>query len=196
MSSGQCGVALDKNDGRYVCNVLSGFAPNAKDFSRGYKRLSCSCRLNTHKIDASLFCTWRTGRQKSLKTTCLALSWMLKWNNHVSAFAWVDVYLGERAFLGMKAKSSKGKNSLGPMIPNPFVKFAWSLEKKMIIQNWYRLNRKHPLMIERRKCSERRHSLLCRLYTRYSLSILSHTWHTHVEINNSMYIIWHNVKCG
>lgn len=48
MSSGQCGVALDRNDGRYVCNVLSGFAPNARAFRRGYRRLSCSCRLNTN----------------------------------------------------------------------------------------------------------------------------------------------------
>lgn len=48
MSSGQCGVALDRNDGRYVCNVLSGFAPNARTLSRGYRRLSCSCRLK-HK---------------------------------------------------------------------------------------------------------------------------------------------------
>lgn len=36
----------------------------------------------------------------------------------------VYIHLGERAFLGMKAKSSKGKNSFGPMIPNPFVRFA------------------------------------------------------------------------
>lgn len=40
------------------------------------------------------------------------------------------MYLDDRAFLGMKAKSSKGKNSLGPMMPNPFVKFAWTLEKE------------------------------------------------------------------
>lgn len=38
--------------------------------------------------------------------------------------AQVYIHLGERAFLGMKAKSSKGKNSFGPMIPNPFVRFA------------------------------------------------------------------------
>ena len=37
-------------------------------------------------------------------------------------------HLDDKAFLGMKAKSSKGKNSLGPMIPNPLVRFAWSLE--------------------------------------------------------------------
>lgn len=39
----------------------------------------------------------------------------------------LHTHLGDRAFLGMKAKSSKGKNSLGPMIPNPFVRFVWSL---------------------------------------------------------------------
>lgn len=37
-------------------------------------------------------------------------------------------HLDERAFLGMKAKSRRGKNSLGPMMPNPFVRFAWSLK--------------------------------------------------------------------
>lgn len=36
-------------------------------------------------------------------------------------------HLDERAFFGMKAKSRRGKNSLGPMMPNPFVRFAWSL---------------------------------------------------------------------
>lgn len=39
-------------------------------------------------------------------------------------------HLGDRAFLGMKAKSSKGKNSLGPMIPNPFVRLVCSLGEK------------------------------------------------------------------
>lgn len=48
----------------------------------------------------------------------------------LSQFALVYIHLGDRAFLGMKAKSSKGKNSLGPMMPNPFVRFAWSLKKE------------------------------------------------------------------
>ena len=41
-----------------------------------------------------------------------------------------SIHLDVRAFLGMKAKSSKGKNSLGPMMPNPIVRFAWSLEEE------------------------------------------------------------------
>lgn len=48
-----------------------------------------------------------------------------------SAFALVYIYLDDRAFFGMKAKSSKGKNSFGPIIPNPFVRFEWSLGKEL-----------------------------------------------------------------
>lgn len=48
-----------------------------------------------------------------------------------SVFALVYIYLGDRAFFGMKAKSSKGKNSFGPIIPNPFVRFEWSLGKEL-----------------------------------------------------------------
>lgn len=35
ISGGQLGVALDRKEGKYVCRVDSGFAPNASTFSRG-----------------------------------------------------------------------------------------------------------------------------------------------------------------
>lgn len=44
-----------------------------------------------------------------------------------------NTHLDERAFLGIKAKSRRGKNSLGPMMPNPFVRFVWSLEGKKTV---------------------------------------------------------------
>ena len=51
MSSGQWGVALDRKEGRYVCSVLSGLAPNASTLRRGYSRRSCSCRLGVEEYD-------------------------------------------------------------------------------------------------------------------------------------------------
>lgn len=93
----------------------------------------------------SLQCAIAASNPESFPSTLTRVQ--SQWQKHVTAVplcgrtvCWCTrlhlacTYLDERAFLGMKAKSSNGKNSFGPMMPNPFVRFAWSLEGKKIIK--------------------------------------------------------------
>lgn len=45
MSWGQLGMVLERKEGKYVCREVSGLAPKANTFRRGYNCRSCSCRL-------------------------------------------------------------------------------------------------------------------------------------------------------
>lgn len=82
--------------------------------------------LKQKRVTCYIMCRFTLKRLFS-SSTCLC----------TAVFALTDTYLDDRAFLGMKAKSSKGKNSLGPIMPNPFVRFIWSLGKEECQEHIY-----------------------------------------------------------
>lgn len=43
-----------------------------------------------------------------------------------------SVYLGDRELLGMKAKSRRGKKSLGPIMPKPLVRLGCILQNRAL----------------------------------------------------------------